>query len=409
MTKLLIQVDTKSNKNKYYKLILEGDTVIAEYGRVGSNPQTRRYSGGQRTFNKKLNEKLRKGYVESKVIVESQSSNMNLMQVAMDQIKTDEASKELLKELVRQNIHNITSSTRITYNEKTGIFSTPLGIITQDGVEEALKLLDKIDTYQDQMGKLSDKKYAEFVEYNEKYFMIIPTKISNLRNYKNLLITPKLVQSQRDICEALSKSLSIVDNVKSDLESDEVIFKTEIKELTDEVEYSRLVKFFEDSKNQKHGKSNYKINNIYCVSIGDEEEKFRSDLPNQMELFHGTKIANMLSILKSGLLMPKYSPGSVTGYMFGQGLYFASQSTKSLNYCDGGYWNNTKKQSKIFMFIADVAMGNYKVPNGPVNKKPDNGYDSYWAKPGISGIMNDEMIIFNNNQIKLKYILEIIK
>ena len=107
--------------------------------------------------------------------------------------------------------------------------------------------------------------------------------------------------------------------------------------------------------------------------------------------------------------MPKQSPGQTTGYMCGQGLYFASQSTKSLNYCDGMYWNSSAKQDKIYMFIADIAMGNYQVPSRSVSKNPDSIYDSYWAKPGQSGIQNDEMIIFKNNQIKLKYILEISK
>ena len=80
------------------------------------------------------------------------------------------------------------------------------------------------------------------------------------------------------------------------------------------------------------------------INIGKE---YKKDFKNQMELQHGTKIANLLSILKSGLLMPKYSQGKATEY------------------------------------------------------------NSYWAKPNISGILNDEIIIFNNNKIKLKYLLEI--
>jgi poly [ADP-ribose] polymerase len=72
------------------------------------------------------------------------------------------------------------------------------------------------------------------------------------------------------------------------------------------------------------------------------------------------------------------------------------------------YWNNSTKQDKIYMFVADIAMGNYQVPRSSTSRKPDKGYDSYFAKPGISGIQNNEMIVFNNNQIKLKYILEII-
>jgi hypothetical protein len=59
------------------------------------------------------------------------------------------------------------------------------------------------------------------------------------------------------------------------------------------------------------------------------------------------------------------------------------------------------------MFLAEVAMGNYQVPRGPTSKKPDKGYDSYYAKAGTSGVRNNEMIVFDTNQIKLKYILEI--
>lgn len=131
-------------------------------------------------------------------------------------------------------------------------------------------------------------------------------------------------------------------------------------------------------------------------------------MDNIKELWHGTKTVNLLSILKSGLLMPKYSPGATTGYMYGMGLYFALQSTKSLNYCDGMYWNNQQRNDNlIYMFVADVAMGNYQVPRGSTSKNPDKGFDSYWAKSGQSGVMNDEIIVFNNNQIKLKYLLEI--
>lgn len=418
---MLIFVDAKGNKNKFYQLEMIGDTVEVEYGRVGSNPQKRSYSGGERTFNKKMNEKLKKGYTESKVnlevIEEITGSKGNMLDIAMEQITTDDISKLLIAELVKQNIHNITSNTKIKYDIDTGYFKTALGIITQEGVEEAIELLTEIETFQDKMGKHSDAEYDKFVKLNEKYFSIIPTKIQNLRDYKNLLITNEKVESQMDICTALLNSLDIIEDEKAKIKAKdsgetiiyEKVFEASVLHLTDKVEYKRLEDYFHDSKNRRHGHGSYKISNIFRISLGEEEKNYRNDLDNQEELFHGTKVSNLLSILKSGLLMPKYSPGQSTGYMFGQGLYFASQSTKSLNYCDGMYWNNSKSQDKIYMFVADIAMGNYQVPSSSRSRKPDAGYDSYWAKPGKSGISNDEMIIFENNQIKLKYILEITK
>ena len=417
MKKMLIFVDTVHNKNKYYQLELVGSTVQVEYGRVGANPQTRSYQGGPLMFNKKLNEKLKKGYAESEVdlevVEENTSSKGNILEIAMEQIKTDTISKLLIHELVKQNIHNITSNTKIKYDIKTGYFKTALGVITRNGVIKAMDLLHKIEQI---IEKDLTKDNAPFITLNEHYFTLIPTKIKNLREFNNLLGTTSKVASQLDICDALLNSLDIIEAEKtsikkanSSIETLEQVFEASVLHLTNKKEYKRLETYFTKSKNSRHGHSAYKINNIFKVSLGKEEDEFRDDLSNQLELFHGTKVANLLSILKSGLLMPKYSPGSTTGYMYGQGLYFASQSTKSLNYCDGMYWNSSSKTDKIYMFVADIAMGNYQVPTSSRSKKPDTGYDSYWAKPGHSGIQNDEMIVFNNNQIKLKYILEITK
>jgi len=403
-------------------LELNGETVNVEYGRVGANPQKTSYSGGERVFNTKMRQKLRKGYVKSAIDLdmdnEETNINSNILEIAMEQIRTDEVSKKLIQKLVQQNIHNITTQTKIKYDIQTGYFKTPLGVITEKGVNQAIELLNKIEAV---VAKGNAKKSKMFIKYNERYFSIIPTKISNLREFDNLLNSQEKLSTQLDICESLIDSIKIIESekekqlAKEEQEKSgekvpfEIVFEASLYKLDDDKEFKRIVKFFEKSKNKKHGAytNSYQIENIYKLSLGQEEKEYRNNLTNQMELFHGTKISNLLSILKSGLLMPKQSPGAVTGYMFGQGLYFSDQSTKSLNYCDGMYWNNSKKQDRIYMFIADIAMGNYKVPSGAISKNPPKGYDSYWAKPDKSGIQNNEMIIFNNNQIKLKYILEI--
>jgi predicted DNA-binding WGR domain protein len=422
MREMLIFVDTKNNKNKFYKLELNGDIVNIEYGRVGANPQKTSYFGGEKVFNSKMKQKLRKGYIKSSIDLDMDNKetniNSNILEIAMEQILTDEMSKNLIKKLVQQNIHNITTQTKIKYDIATGYFKTPLGVITEKGVNQAIELLNKIESI---VAKGNAKKSKMFIKYNERYFRIIPTKINNLREFENLLNTQEKISSQIDICESLIGSIKIIENEKEKQLAKEkqeksgekvpfeIVFEASLYKLNDEKEFKRIVAFFENSKNHKHGShtNSYKIENIYKLSLGQEEKEYRNDLNNQMELFHGTKISNLLSILKSGLLMPKQSPGAVTGYMFGQGLYFSDQSTKSLNYCDGMYWNNSKKQDRIYMFIADIAMGNYKVPSGAISTNPPKGYNSYWAKPKKSGIQNNEMIIFNKNQIKLKYILEI--
>jgi poly [ADP-ribose] polymerase 2/3/4 len=90
--------------------------------------------------------------------------------------------------------------------------------------------------------------------------------------------------------------------------------------------------------------------------------------------------------------------------MFGNGLYFSDQSTKSLNY-SYGYWNGVREPN-CFMFIADVAMGNASTPSGPTRNNPPAGHDSYFAQANKSGVQNNEMIVFRTSQVQLRWLIE---
>jgi len=50
--------------------------------------------------------------------------------------------------------------------------------------------------------------------------------------------------------------------------------------------------------------------------------------------------------------------------------------------------------------------GRYQVPKGATSKRPDRGYNSYRAKPSVSGVQNDEIVIFDESQINPRYLLE---
>ena len=50
-------------------------------------------------------------------------------------------------------------------------------------------------------------------------------------------------------------------------------------------------------------------------------------------------------------------------------------------------------------------MENYEIPE--YNQQvPRKGYDSFWAKPNKSGILNDEYIVFKEDRVNLKYLIE---
>ncbi len=419
---MLIFVDSGNNNNKFYHMKLNADNSIdIEYGRVGNAGQKTRKTGGEHEYQKVMREKTKKGYEISNISLENSKTtqNVDLLDLAMSQIEhSDQKVKDLINRLVAKNIHNITTSTKISFNKDSNLFMTPLGPVTSTGILKAKLILGDIAKIIEKAKKSKSDPLNDntFTHLNEDYFKIIPTKISNLRiKSAYMLITQDKIDEQFNICDTLEQTLQLMITQKDINKDDskdtkkEEVFKVKINLVEDKKIIKKINEKFNDSKNSSHGRTvnNLTIENIYEVSLGKEAENFRSDLSNIMELWHGTKVVNLLSILKSGLLMPKETPGKTTGAMFSTGLYFSDQSTKSLNYCDGMLWNNSSKQDKVYMFLAEVAMGNYQVPRGPTSKKPDKGYDSYFAQAGKSGVMNNEMIVFDTNQIKLKYILEI--
>ena len=138
---------------------MEDFTVITENGRVGSKPQIHPKSFGsieaaEKFYDKKVNEKSspKKGYTKLKVLSGSASTEVvssgNLFDIALKQIETSSPeTATLIKHLSNKNIHNILSATTMEYDESKGTFSTPCGIVTDEGISEARDLLGEISTF----------------------------------------------------------------------------------------------------------------------------------------------------------------------------------------------------------------------------------------------------------------------
>jgi poly [ADP-ribose] polymerase len=137
------------------------------------------------------------------------------------------------------------------------------------------------------------------------------------------------------------------------------------------------------------------------------EQEWNNDgakMTNIWELWHGSSCSNLLSIMSKGFIIPPSTSSNVTGRMFSNGVYASSISTKALGYSTG-YWGKSS-YNRYFMFVVDMAMGRYFVPPGPSNNLPKPGYDSTFAKPGLSGIQNEEMIVYRLSQVRPKYLVE---
>jgi hypothetical protein len=144
---------------------------------------------------------------------------------------------------------------------------------------------------------------------------------------------------------------------------------------------------------------------------GAEAKRFVAS--NTALLFHGTRSVNVRGILKEALRLPRQLVGVViTGAMFGPGLYFADDWKKSAGYTSlsNSYWSHGSGGiggRGAFMFAVDVVLGQpFVAPHAHGYTAPPKGHHSIYGKAGHSGVQNNEFIVFDPKQHRLRYLAE---
>jgi poly [ADP-ribose] polymerase len=424
---MLTFTEAKDNNNKFYELILhDDDTLNLRWGRIGNNSQSKTTHGGEYEYNKTLRAKIAKGYSESKVVSFTPSvqsvEKIKLEEQAKKDILGDKAvdgkSNVLVKLIERLTVMNkhqlIQASGGQMKIDDSGLITTPLGLVTKDTVGEARDILNKLEKFVDKKSYTADS----YIDMLNTYLKLIPQKVPTRRGwYENFFTTFSSLQGQNSLLDQLEGSMDLYKSKEEDMrkkmsgekkEEHKEMFKTRLDLLNDEKIWKKIEKYYQDNINKAHVSSHLKLKNIYVVENEDWKSRYENGgkkLGNEQLLWHGTRAFNILSIFKMGLIIPR-SGGSyqITGRMFGDGLYFSDQSSKSLNY-SYGYWDGGTKDDNCFMFLADVAMGKSYTPSGPTSRIP-SGYDSTFAKGRQSGVANNEMIVYDINQANLRYLCE---
>ena len=393
--------------------------MTTHWGRVGDDGQSKAFPHSsdyeaEKFFNKKCREKEQKGYTVQRTINNGASGptvkvmeDRNLESIAKSQIQTNSPELDrLISYLASTNAHSILSQTSMQYNDATGLFSTPLGIVDQEAIDEARGLLLKIGD----MVKIKDYRENSFLPVLSDYLRIIPQDIGRKRP-DPVILYPDLeaVQRQNNVLDSLEASLQVALQPKDGEPntSIEKVFDVKLHTVEDYGIISKIRDRHHTTRQRMHATYNLDVKKVYEIEIGSMKRMYEEKgkiLGNIFELFHGSRISNILSILHKGLVVPSASASHVCGRNFGNYTYFANQSTKSLNY-SYGYWDNKMKDNNCFLFIADVALGNYYVPGYSQQTIP-SGYDSFWAKAGRSGVQNDELVVRNTYQANLKYLVE---
>lgn len=406
----LVFSDLAKHSYKYWDGELHDDgRVVSRFGVVGAqNPQSNDFGiVGESFFRKKIREKEKKGYSHAKVLMDGAvttttlGANISLADIALSQIQlSDKSLQPLVKRLADSNVHKITNSTSISFDN--GVFQTPLGIVTQEGIDEARNLLDFFHKNIKKNGK------DEFNEKIDDYLKIIPRPKGSGLYYENIFPDIETVKKESDVLDALANSVELAlkpmdtdGTIKS-----EKVFNLEMALVTDSKIIKQITDWYVKTNKAMHYYTNLKVTNVYAVDILDYNANFNQKLANVQEVWHGSGQSNILSILKSGLTPSPPSTAAIAGKMFGNGTYGSKTSSKALGY-SLGRWGQGKGDSG-WLFVCDFVMGNayYPTGSGGIRSVP-SGYHSCWALPEKTGLHNDELIVYDSAQIKIKYLIEI--
>jgi poly [ADP-ribose] polymerase len=366
----------------------------------------------------KMREALKNGYKQIEiaadvglgVVNKEVTSKIDIRKKAVQEIAGDDKQlNALVTMLVDRNTREITSNTTLKIDSSTGLFKTDAGVIvTAKVVDEARGILTNLKTIAANRAGCLKKHDSLTCEY----LMRIPTNIGRARpTFENVFPDQRSIDKQDQILDALVGSLDILSKPQTDkdapVKEEKRIWSLTMKPVED-YEFDRVNRVFKSTYQQIHAcaRAGLKLSRVWNLSIHAMDEAFDKDGKNVgsvQELWHGTRVGNLLSIFARGLIIP---PWCDSGSMFGRSLYFSDQSTKSLNYAYG-YWSGSGYDNTCYMLLNDVAMGKPYVPRGPHNfiKAPD-GFDSVFAKAGQSGVMNNEMMIYRPSQCKVKRLCE---
>jgi poly [ADP-ribose] polymerase len=405
----LVFSDLAKHSYKYWDGELHDDgRVVSRFGVVGAaNPQSKDFGCvGESFFRKKIREKEKKGYSHAKVLMDGAvttttlGANISLADIALSQIQlSDKSLQPLVKRLADSNVHKITNSTSISFDN--GVFQTPLGIVTQEGIDEARNLLDFFHKNIKKNGK------DEFNEKIDEYLKIIPRPKGSGLYYENIFPDIETVKKESDVLDALANSVELALKPKDTdgTVKSEKVFNLEMALVTDSKIIKQISDWYTKTNKAMHYYTNVKILNIYGIDIIDYNSKFLKDEKNITQVWHGSGQSNILSILKSGLLCSPPSTAAIAGKMFSNGVYGSETSSKSLGYTMGR-WGQGKGDSG-WLFICDFAMGDKILyTKNSFSRFPD-GYTSCWALPKNTGLMNDELIVYDEKRIRVKYLLEL--
>lgn len=403
--KYLICTKADANNYKYYEMIPNGDSFTVKYGRVGQpGYQTRTYSISQ--FDKKYSEKIKKGYedkteLKSEVVEEVTSNN------------SQSEYKDIENKVIAEIVNRLQKMAKETIAKNYTVNSTT---VTQAMIDEAQNILSSLVSIQD---------VDEFNKNLIQLFNAIPRKMKKVSDYlaKSKEDFSKIITDEQNLLDVMQGQVYVPQHKEKDntIQINETIlehFGLEVQETTTE----EIVMI----KNLLAEDANRYVNSWKVINKETQErfDKFvkENNINNTKMLWHGSRSENFWSIIKTGLVL-RPTNAIITGKLYGYGIYFAPRARKSIGYTSvsGSYWANGSNKTG-FMAIFEVAYGipydvydfdsKYHEMNYDLLQKFKQGANCLHAHAGASmggysSLKNDEIVFYKQEQMTIKYLVEI--
>ena len=448
--------------------------IYTMYGPTGSvqKQEWRHFAdeaAARKEYEKILKSKRKKGYKDIDVAQRTLGSSEAKQITKAVQLKNAEHLEKKVKSKLDAGQKRLVE---IFFGSQAHFVATtlkcPLGQLTNKQIDDGRECLDKakkiVNTASNKTRSLTKKEKESIADLTNEFYALIPHNLgAGARGQLTHLLLDdltKIMQKEDDLDTLLdAKVVGAQLSADAGLDAKYNTLNADIKLIDAHSDLFRFISnYFDNTKVGHHGYRSARVKNIWSMHRKDGEVDYftanaeriakacgrhtfvsetkrlsrsaenlvpnkRPDLDkasvalynksNVWLCWHGTRSANLAGITTRGLLV-RPSGAIHTGSMFGDGKYYAWQSTKSLNYTDGGYWTGGRNhQDSRFMFLLDVAMGNMHIASGPkFYKGPPSGYHSVYGKANVSGVMNDEMITYDftkkDAQSRIRYLLEIV-
>ena len=372
----LVDIKDGIQSNKYYNMIPDNDGLgfLAEYGRIGSTKTKHKYRASE--WERIYKSRIKKGYkdhtnlVATKKTVASKSTNTSFAKFA-----------SFFGDATMAAVSG-------SYNIKN---------CTDAQLAEANKILADISN-QSTVKTVNNRLL--------KLFSVIPRKMQNVNNY--------LIEDMSDLLKVVSREQDALDSMNSSniIQGGTDILGEMDLEWEECHDWSYIMEVINGNAERHYPKSGikaiYKITKTKQVPVFERVSKDISHSDACQHLIHGTRSANIFSILKSGLII-RPSNAHWSGSNYGDGIYHSADAFKSLGY--------TGSDKDRLLLIQKVNMGNpyeYKgwqrtgkgIAVEDMNEKylRANGYDSIFVSKG-DGLRASEMIVYNSKQTISDYLI----